>query len=304
MIADDASLLSILNSVENLPRHNVLFAGVQYVMMRDGAGDLGLFYPNFTDEVADMDGIADVFGAFVRANAVELLELGRTRYTQTNESRRCVALLPGIWKTPATSFHLVDVGTSAGLNLHLDRYHYQWDATTWGSDSPVSLQTTMRGAGVVPREIDVLSRTGLDLNPIDPSDPNDRRWLEALIWPEHHERRKRLRASLVIAAENPVDMVKGDLFETLSKTLDSLPKRQPVVVLNSFILNQFAPERRDTLVGIFEEAGTDREIYRVSLEWLDENAEGADLGVSDGSGLVNVGVAQPHGEWLELYARP
>ena len=39
-------------------------------------------------------------------------------------------------------------------------------------------------------------RAGLDLNPLDVTDPADVAWLEALIWPEHAHRRDRLRAAV------------------------------------------------------------------------------------------------------------
>jgi hypothetical protein len=42
-------------------------------------------------------------------------------------------------------------------------------------------------------------------------------------------------------------------------------------------------------------------VYRVSLEWLDRDAEAADLEIDIGSGLQKIGSAQSHGEWLKLY---
>lgn len=38
-------------------------------------------------------------------------------------------------------------------------------------------------------------RAGLGLNPLDVTEPADVAWLEALVWPEHHHRRDRLRAA-------------------------------------------------------------------------------------------------------------
>ncbi len=42
---------------------------------------------------------------------------------------------------------------------------------------------------------EVVWRAGLDLNPLDVTNPADLAWLEALIWPEHAHRRDRLRAA-------------------------------------------------------------------------------------------------------------
>lgn len=297
--------MRVLNSIQHLPRHNILFAGVQFIMLRDGAGPLGGYYPNFTAEPRDSADLSTVFEAFVLDHESELIEIGRTRYTQTNECRRCVALLPGIWLTPAERFHLVDLGTSAGLNLLLDRYRYRWGETTWGpTASAVSLETNMRGVDVRTRPLEVVSRTGLDLNPVDPSDPEDRRWLEALVWPEHEERRVRLRAALEMAAAQGPRVVAGDAHTILRAVLRDLPEGEPVVVINSFVLNQMGQESRLQLGTIIDEGRRRAPIYRVSMEWLDRRADGADLAVDVGSGLQPVGKGHPHGEWLELYARP
>jgi hypothetical protein len=304
VVAGDDSLMSVLNSIEHTPRQNILFAGVQYLMLRDGGGELAQYFPNFADRPRDLAGVATPFTEFVTAHADELTEIGRSRYTQTNECRRCVALLPGIWATPAERFHLIDFGASAGLNLQLDRYAYRWDGITWGPDSPVVLETENRGAEVKPKEIEILTRTGLDLDPVDPTDQDARRWLEALVWPEHAERRYRLRAALDLAAANPPQLVAGDALTTLGPAIDELPGEATVVVINSFILNQFPRADRTRYDDILNERRSQRPIYRVSMEWLDPNAEAADLAVDDGSGLRKVGAAQPHGEWLELYARP
>lgn len=297
--------MEVLNSMEHLPRHNVLLAGVQFLMLRDGCGELGEYYPNLSDRTRDRGDIAGPFEEFVLAHAEELAEIGRTRYTQTNECRRCVALLPALWMTPAERFHLVDFGTSAGLNLHLDRYRYRWESVEWGPPaSPVHLETEMRGASVTPRAIDVVTRTGLDLNPIDPADPDDRAWLEALVWPEHDDRRVRLRAALDVAASHPSHLVAGDAMVTLGEALAQVPSGEPVVVINSFVLIQFDDEGRSEFETIIEEARLGSPVYRVSMEWLDRDATGADVAIDVGEGLEQVGMGHPHGEWLELYARP
>lgn len=301
VIASDPDLLRVLNLIENVPRPNIMFAGVQYLMARDGGGDLAAFYPNISSAPAGPAGVDSPFREFVLANEAELVELGRTRYTQTNECRRCAVLLPGIWATPLDRFHLVDFGTSAGLNLHVDRYHYRWGEVTWGPDSPVDLETDMRGRPVEPRPIEILSRTGLDLQPVDPSDVDDRRWLESLTWPEQTDRFRRLRSALDLASQHPVDLLAGDALETLGPVIERLPDGDPVLVTNSFVLNQFRPQDRDRLEAVLDDMRRTRPVFRVSLEWLDSEAPGAHLEVSGPEGPIPLGVAHPHAEWLELY---
>lgn len=304
IIAENPDLLSVLNAMENLPRPNMLFAGVQYLLMKDPTDPLAGHYPNIGGEVADEKGLASEFRRFVSDHRHELIEIGRTRYTQTNECRRCTALLPAIWHSGLTSFHLIDVGTSAGLNLHLDRYHYLWGDVAWGPDSTVRLEAQSLGAEIVPRDIEILSRTGLDLHPIDPEDPDHRLWLSALIWPEHESRRERLRAALDLAASHPVELVGGDSVDTLGVVLDGLSPGEPAVVMHAFALNQFTEEGVQRYSAILEAQRSERPVVDLWLEAIGRHDGSAGIAIDDGSGLVELGRAHPHGEWVEFYARP
>lgn len=303
LVASDHDLMRVLNEIEHTPRPNMLFAGVQYLLMRDPE-ELADFYPNLTDEPSPTGDVDRLFRDYVLEHEAELVEIGRTRHTQTNEIRRCTALLAAIWETSATRFHLVDLGTSAGLTLLIDRYRYRWDGVEWGPSSPVVLESELRGRAPDPRPVDVLARIGLDLNPLDPGDPDDRMWLEALIWPEQFDRRDRLRAAIELQETVEVDLVAGDATETLAPTLRGLRGSDPVVIMHSFALNQLGPHQRGVIDETIGAVRADRTVWKVSMELLDWAEDAPALGIDDGSGPVVVGRAQPHGEWLELYARP
>lgn len=227
VVAGSESLMRIINRIENRPPPNILFAAVQYLLLR-GEDDLGLarHYRSLVPDPSPPDGVAGPFQRFVETHEEAIVEMGRTRYTQTNECRRCVALLPAIWRAGITRFHLVDVGTSAGLNLLIDQYRYRWNGHEWGPhESDLVLETELRGALPESRAIEVLSRTGLDLNPIDVDDPEDRLWLDALIWPEHTERRQRLRAALEVREGVQLALV-GGLHSKLSARFSTPSQRE------------------------------------------------------------------------------
>ncbi len=302
VIASDPDLMRVLGRIPHTPQTNVLFAGVQYLLLQGHGPELAAFYPNLTDSPADIQGIDYVFKSFVLDNEETLVELGSTRYTQTNECRRCVALLPAMARADFDAFHLIDVGCSAGLNLAADRYRYRWGEIEWGGEYPVLLETDLRqGAPGVDR-VTVLSRTGLDLNPIDARDSDHRLWLEALVWPENEPRRVRLRAALDQLEVTPVEFVAGNAVETLDDVLAGLPMGEPAVVMNSFALNQFTPDMRSQLEAVVERHRGSRPIHRVSLELFTSDNTWANLRIDGGEGYVDLGHAHPHGEWLELYA--
>jgi hypothetical protein len=304
VVADSDELLRILNRIVNWPYPNVFFAAVHYLLMKGDGPELARFYPSLANDPEPVAAAGHAFREFVISHEDEIVELGRTRYTQTNECRRCVVLLPAIWSRSLPTFHLVDLGASAGLNLMVDLYRYRWDDIEWGPESPVTLETELRGSEPEPREIQVLSRTGLDLNPIDPRDANDRLWLEALIWPEHEGRRRRLRAALDLARAVDIHFVEGSALETLVATLEDLPDSEPAVVINSFTLNQFTQDARDEVDRIVSQARGTRPVVRVAFEYRAREDDWPTVSVDDGSGEVTIGRAHPHGDWIDFYARP
>lgn len=268
--------------------------------MAKGAGEnLARFYPSMTDNPRPVDDAGPPFRRFVLDHSDEILEIGRTRFTQTNECRRCVALLPVVWMSPFERFHLVDVGTSAGLNLGLDRYRYSWDGVSWGPADGVPLHAESRGADPVPREIEVLSRIGLDRNPIDPSEPEERLWLKSLIWPEHHERRVRLEAALAAMESLEVEFVAGDFEDTIEGVLRGLPEGEPVVLMNSFSLG-FDGDAFDFVASAVGSERAHREIFRISMEVRVGVDTWPELVVDDGTGPRTVGKAHHHGYWIDL----
>jgi hypothetical protein len=302
VVADDPELMRVINRIEHLPPPNLLFAGVQYLLMEDDDDPLAKFYPSLVPDPETPEGVGPSFRRFVLEHEERLVEIGNTRFTQTNECRRCVSLLPMVMMAPFETFHLIDVGASAGLNLAIDRYGYRYDGVQWNDEAELVLEADWRGEPVEFHEIEILGRTGLDLDPIDPSDESACRWLDALIWPEHVERRARLRSALKLVSTLDIEMVAGDATDTLPRCLEALPSGDPVIIMSSFTLGQFDQPQRELLEGIVSAARSDRPVHRISMDILEKTDDWAQLMVDDGSGARIVGQAHPHGEWVEIYA--
>jgi hypothetical protein len=90
----------------------------------------------------------------------------------------------------------------------------------------------------------VVWRAGLDLNPLDVTDPADLAWLDALIWPEHTHRRARLRAAAAVAAADPPLLVRGDLVDDLPALAAQAPPDVTLVVFHSSVLRHVPASRR------------------------------------------------------------
>jgi hypothetical protein len=188
--------------------------------------------------------VADVtaFHDFAVANWSRIEEQMRVRATQTNEPGRCAVLLPVLASLPQP-LALLEVGASAGLCLYPDRYGYRYGDHVLDSAGP-TLECALTGVAPPTRRPEVVWRAGLDLNPLDVTDPADVAWLEALIWPEHTHRRVRLRAAAAIAAADPPQVVRGDLVDDLPALAARAPADATLVVFHSSVLYQVPAERR------------------------------------------------------------
>lgn len=186
------------------------------------------------------------FRDFVRAGWPKVAaELG-TRATQTNEPGRCALVLPVLAALPQP-VALIEVGASAGLCLYPDKYTYRYGDRVLGDGGPV-LDCEAVGIRPPSRLPEVVWRAGLDLNPLDVTNPADVAWLDALVWLEHTERRERLHRAVAIAAAEPPLLVSGDLHDALPSLMARVPTDATLVVFHSSMLYQVPPERRRAFV--------------------------------------------------------
>jgi hypothetical protein len=230
-VAEDDELLALLDRLPPGKRQpNLLFGVVRF---------LG-------GPVEDPAAFRDYAMAYWPAIEAEM----RTRATQTNEAGRCAVLLPALALLPQP-LALLEVGTSAGLCLYPDRYAYRYSYQNGeyaiGSGEPV-LECAITGAAPPAGRPDVVWRAGLDLNPLDVTDPADVAWLDALIWPEHDHRRERLRAAAGTAATDPPLLVRGDLVDELPALAARAPSDATLVVFHTSVLYQVPAARREAFV--------------------------------------------------------
>jgi hypothetical protein len=243
-VAEDLAILEFLSKVEPVKRQpNLLFGALRW-----------------HNVPVDKPAVAL---AWLGEHQDAVLAVMRNRLTQTNEVARCATLLPALAPLPQP-FALIEVGASAGLCLLYDswRYHYTGsgvDRWVGPTKSPLTLSCITTGDVPVPQEVpDVLWRAGLDLNPIDAADPDARRWLQALIWPEHQERADRLDAALAVAAQAAPHIVAGDLVNDLPKLLDQAPTGATVVVTHSATLAYLDQDERNAFITLLADSGVHR----------------------------------------------
>ncbi|MEO3925823.1 DUF2332 domain-containing protein [Micromonosporaceae bacterium B7E4] len=182
------------------------------------------------------------FHEYAVANWPAIAAQVRTRATQTNEAGRCALLLPVLNSLPQP-LALLEVGASAGLCLYPDRYAYRYGNHLLGTGEPL-LDCAATAVAPPTRLPEVVWRAGLDLNPLDVTDPADVAWLEASIWPEHAHRRARLSAAAAVAVAEPPLLVRGDLVDDLPALAAQAPPGATLVVFHTAVLYQVPAPRR------------------------------------------------------------
>lgn len=218
--------------------------------------------------------------AWMLENWDAVVATAMARSTQTNEVNRCATLLPTLSRR-AGPLALLEVGAAAGLCLLPDRYSYEYvtasgrhrlDPPAGPSDVVLSCRTD--GDTALPARVpEVVWRRGIDLNPIDVRDPDAVEWLATLVWPgpDHAARVARLRAAAQVAAQDPPQIVRGDLLERLEAVAAESPPDATLVVFHSAVLLYLdAAQRRrfaDLVRGLGDRIGR-------PVHWLSNETEG------------------------------
>ena len=309
--ADDPELLRIVCAApDGQPAPNLFLAAVHFLLLAGSRHELGGFYGSCVAAPRPYRDAFPAFRDFCLQYQDAIRELISRRRVQTNEVRRCAYLLPAFAYVAALEhprpLALIEVGTSAGLNLIWDRYAY--DYGTGGllgrSTSPVRITTELRGhrRPLLPRDLPVVvQRVGVDLHVPDLSDPAEVLWLRALIWPDQPARRELLNAAIEELRADPPDLIAGDALDLLPSLLRAAPGDATVCVFHCHTLNQFSESQREQFSGLLAEASRQRPVVELSAEWLRTPAPelrliGYEAGRSRSQHLANV---DHHGCWIE-----
>jgi hypothetical protein len=191
---------------------------------------------------------------------------------QTNEVARCCALLPGfleISRSTGLPLRLLEIGSSAGLNLRWDFYRYETARGAWGPDqSPVVFENAFNGNGpLLNTAVEVAERRGCDLNPIDPGTEDGRLTLLSFVWPDQTERSCQLANAIEVARLVPAELDRADAFEWLEAQLSRPRAGVAAVVFHSVVLLYFSRAERERMGQLLARAG-ERAAADSPVAWL------------------------------------
>jgi len=221
------------------------------------------------------------------------------RPTRANETGRCAVLYPAIAEAArrvgANAVGLIDVGCSAGLNLNVDRVGitYSNGQSLGDPSSPVQLSSSIVGEQPIPARAmpEVVARVGVDLDPVDVTDPDDARWLRACLWPDQPEQAARLEAEMALAATAPPLLLHGDAVEVVPDAFARVPADALPVVVTTWALSHFPLESRLRFLHRLDEAAAGRAVAWVSAEGVGVAPAIPALGDRRASGHSIIGLA-------------
>jgi hypothetical protein len=116
------------------------------------------------------------------------------------------------------------------------------------------------------RQPAIASVLGIDLHPVDATDPGERAWLQALVWPENHRQRALLTTALELAAADPPPILAGDVIDVLPGIAGTLPAGQPRMVFHSATRLHVPAGRLAAFDAAIESAGDTGPLWRLSVE--------------------------------------
>ena len=128
--------------------------------------------------------------------------------------------------------------------------------------SPVQVACSVVGDRQVPTTAmpEVVARIGVDLDPVDVTDPDDARWLRSCLAPDQEEQMARLDAEMALVATTPLQLVTGDVVEVLPDALARVPADALPVVTTTWALSALGLEDRLRFLHRLQDAAAGRPV--------------------------------------------
>jgi hypothetical protein len=311
-VEEGGVLADVLSAREWLPTDAMplRFAGaLRMAAMRDER--LRALYP---PAATDMERIWARASDLMRADRVFFDQVLQSA-PQTNETRRAIALLPAFLSVAngAAPLHMLELGASAGLNLSWDKFAYETDAWSWpahaAADAPL-IDTEWRGpAPAYLGPLNVVSRAGCDLNPMDVGDPGQRTRLAAYIWADQAERIARFERAADLAIRENTRVERADAAAWVNEKLSGKLPAGVTILYHSVVWQYFPEETKARVIAAIEAAGAgadgDHRLAWVRFEHdrvlgMEGDSYGVDVKTWPGGERKIIARADPHVRWVEM----
>ena len=229
---------------------------------------------------------------------------------QTNEPGRSSTLMTGLLEIVARhgpKLEILEIGSSAGLNLLIDRFRINLPGISTGpATSTVRLTPEWRGPPPPAGAPDIVRIRGVDIAPIDATIQAGADRLLAYCWADHTQRIERLAHALALLRAHPPMLEQGDAPDWVEARLNE-PQAEGVtrVLMHSIVWTYIAPDGQARITTAMEAAAArataDRPLAWVHVE-ADRTVHQHVLTIRSWPGHGNpvvIARAHAHGFWVE-----
>ncbi|MES2754905.1 MAG: DUF2332 family protein [Pseudomonadota bacterium] len=259
-----------------------------------GAGDVE---QAFSGEPGNVDAVVRVHD--------EALQPWLDSAPQTNEPQRSAALVTGLLHVAATfgtPLELIEIGSSAGLNLMIPHYRYNLGGVKVGpNDAALTMTPEWRGSPPPDVPLTIARARGCDLRPIDLADPAAEARVAAYIWIDNPERVERLAKAAALVREHGVRIDRADAADWVEARLAEPVADGMTRVLMHSVTWQYLPTETQARIGAAMAAAG----ARGPLGWVrmepDRDLAAHRISVTTWPGGETrwIGSAHAHARWVE-----
>ncbi len=241
--------------------------GIHALHLSETAHELAPFYA----DAEDINDEAVIAGVVRRHDAALLPWLDGP--PQTNEAGRSSNFIAAmLWLADRglpPRFECLEIGSSAGINLMIDRYHYDLGGVHVGPQPGAMVFTPdWRGDHPPMHKIEIASLKGCDVAPVDLTDPAQALRLKAYIWPEHTIRFARMAAAIAATHEAKPDLVHANAADFVEAELAKPQAAGTTRVLMHSIVWQYVPADQQARVTAAMEAAGAKATAERPLAWI------------------------------------
>lgn len=268
----------------------------------------------FTGAVSDPGAVVTALRTAVHAHDAALLPW-LDGPPQTNEAGRSAGLMTGLLHVAerfGPAMDLLEIGSSAGLNLLIDRYAFDLGGLRRGpADSPVRIAPEWRGPPPPDAAVAIRSVRGVDIAPVDVTDPAEAERLASYVWVDAAERLERIERGIAMIRAHGVSLAQGDAAEWVEARLAEPQDAGTTRVLMHSVVWQYLPPATQARIREAMDAAGARATPERGLAWVmmepNRDLHRHEVRVQTWPGerpMELVALTHAHGAWVEALTPP